>query len=87
MPIPDQKHLSVGYADGVIEVFDVENYRSVCIFAPHRSAVSVLNSDLIGLKLISGGLDISDVVVQMEMQLLLVFYARSDNIQQEGYAE
>ncbi|XP_035778768.1 WD repeat-containing protein 3-like [Anopheles albimanus] len=63
---PDQKHLAVGYADGVIELFDFANKESVCSFAAHRSAVSAINFDLLGLKLISGGLDndlvLSDVV-------------------------
>ncbi|XP_053697012.1 WD repeat-containing protein 3 [Sabethes cyaneus] len=65
---PDQKHLAVGYADGVIEVFNFDSRQSVCTFAAHRSAVSAMNYDLIGLKLVSGGLDndlvITDVVAQ-----------------------
>ncbi|XP_058824102.1 WD repeat-containing protein 3 [Topomyia yanbarensis] len=67
-PSPDQKHLAVGYTDGVIEVYNVESQQSVCTFPAHRSAVSALNYDLIGLKLVSGGLDnelvVSDVVAQ-----------------------
>uniref|UniRef100_A0A182TMX9 Small-subunit processome Utp12 domain-containing protein n=1 Tax=Anopheles melas TaxID=34690 RepID=A0A182TMX9_9DIPT len=65
---PDQKHLAVGYADGLVELFSVETKQSVCSFASHRSAVSALNFDLLGLKLVSGGLDndlvVSDVVEQ-----------------------
>ncbi|XP_055609495.1 WD repeat-containing protein 3-like [Uranotaenia lowii] len=67
-PSPDGKHLAVGYADGVVEVFSLEEKQSVCTFAAHRSAVSSLNYDIIGLKLVSGGLDndlvVSDVVAQ-----------------------
>uniref|UniRef100_A0A1Q3EWJ3 Putative wd40-repeat-containing subunit of the 18s rrna processing complex n=1 Tax=Culex tarsalis TaxID=7177 RepID=A0A1Q3EWJ3_CULTA len=67
-PSPDQKHLAVGYTDGVIEVFDLESRKSVCSFAAHRSAISAMSYDLIGLKLVSGGLDndvvVSDVVAQ-----------------------
>ncbi|XP_058449587.1 WD repeat-containing protein 3 [Malaya genurostris] len=67
-PSPDQKHLAVGYIDGVIEIFAFESQQSTCTFASHRSAVSALNFDLIGLKLVSGGLDndlvVSDVVAQ-----------------------
>uniref|UniRef100_A0A182J8U8 Small-subunit processome Utp12 domain-containing protein n=1 Tax=Anopheles atroparvus TaxID=41427 RepID=A0A182J8U8_ANOAO len=59
---PDHKHLAVGYADGVVEMFSFESKQSVCSFAAHRSAVSALNFDLLGLKLVSGGLD-NDVVV------------------------
>uniref|UniRef100_A0A182JRG0 Small-subunit processome Utp12 domain-containing protein n=1 Tax=Anopheles christyi TaxID=43041 RepID=A0A182JRG0_9DIPT len=65
---PDHKHLAVGYSDGVVELFSVETKQSVCSFASHRSAVSGLNFDLLGLKLVSGGLDndlvVSDVVAQ-----------------------
>lgn len=67
-PSPDQKHLAVGYTDGVIEIFNFDSRQSVCTFAAHRSAVSAMNYDLIGLKLVSGGLDndlvVSDVVAQ-----------------------
>ncbi|XP_055636729.1 WD repeat-containing protein 3 [Toxorhynchites rutilus septentrionalis] len=67
-PSPDQKHLAVGYTDGVIEIFSLESQQSVCTFAAHRSAISSLNYDLVGLKLVSGGLDndivVSDVVAQ-----------------------
>uniref|UniRef100_A0A182SWA2 Small-subunit processome Utp12 domain-containing protein n=1 Tax=Anopheles maculatus TaxID=74869 RepID=A0A182SWA2_9DIPT len=65
---PDHKHLAVGYSDGVVELFSFESKESVCSFASHRSAVSALNFDLLGLKLVSGGLDndmvVSDVVAQ-----------------------
>ncbi|XP_058130598.1 WD repeat-containing protein 3 [Anopheles ziemanni] len=65
---PDHKHLAVGYSDGVVEMFSFESKQSVCSFAAHRSAVSALNFDLLGLKLASGGLDndvvVSDVVAQ-----------------------
>ncbi|EAT44252.1 AAEL004364-PA [Aedes aegypti] len=67
-PSPDRKHLAVGYTDGVIEMFSFESKQSVCTFSAHRSAVSAMNFDLIGLKLVSGGLDndlvVSDVVAQ-----------------------
>uniref|UniRef100_A0A1Y9H9H7 Small-subunit processome Utp12 domain-containing protein n=1 Tax=Anopheles farauti TaxID=69004 RepID=A0A1Y9H9H7_9DIPT len=65
---PDQKHLAVGYADGLVELFSVPSKQSVCSFASHRSAISALNFDLLGLKLVSGGLDndlvVSDIVAQ-----------------------
>ncbi|XP_052868712.1 WD repeat-containing protein 3 [Anopheles cruzii] len=59
---PDQKHLAVGYADGVVELFDFASQLSVCSLAAHRSAISALNFDLLGLQLVSGALD-NDVVV------------------------
>ncbi|XP_049287389.1 WD repeat-containing protein 3 [Anopheles funestus] len=65
---PDNKLLAVGYSDGLVELFSFESKQSVCSFASHRSAVSALNFDLLGLKLVSGGLDndlvVSDVVSQ-----------------------
>uniref|UniRef100_A0A182M2S4 Small-subunit processome Utp12 domain-containing protein n=1 Tax=Anopheles culicifacies TaxID=139723 RepID=A0A182M2S4_9DIPT len=65
---PDQKLLAVGYSDGLVELFSFDSKQSVCSFASHRSAVSALNFDLLGLKLVSGGLDndlvVSDVVAQ-----------------------
>lgn len=67
-PSTDHKHLAAGYADGVIEIFNFESREVVCSFSAHRSAVSALNFDLIGLKIVSGGLDndviVSDVVAQ-----------------------
>ncbi|XP_052901489.1 WD repeat-containing protein 3 [Anopheles moucheti] len=65
---PDHKLLAVGFSDGLVELFCFESKQSVCSFASHRSAVSALNFDLLGLKLVSGGLDndlvVSDVVAQ-----------------------
>uniref|UniRef100_A0A182PR80 Small-subunit processome Utp12 domain-containing protein n=1 Tax=Anopheles epiroticus TaxID=199890 RepID=A0A182PR80_9DIPT len=65
---PDHKLLAVGYSDGVVELFSIESKQSVCSFASHRSAISAIHFDLLGLKLVSGGLDndlvVSDVVAQ-----------------------
>ena len=66
---PDGKQLAVGYADGVIEIFNLESKESICTLSAHRSAISSLRYDSIGLKLVSGSLDndivVSDVVAQI----------------------
>ncbi|XP_053679771.1 WD repeat-containing protein 3 [Anopheles nili] len=65
---PDQRHVAVGYSDGLVALFAIQSQQTVCNFSSHRSAVTALNFDKLGLKLVSGGLDndvvISDVVAQ-----------------------
>uniref|UniRef100_A0A336KWX1 CSON000766 protein n=1 Tax=Culicoides sonorensis TaxID=179676 RepID=A0A336KWX1_CULSO len=65
---PDKKHIAVGYFDGVVEIFNLETKLSVCTFSIHRTAISCLRYDQMGLRILSGGLDteivVSDVVAQ-----------------------
>lgn len=90
---PDKKHLAVGYADGVVEVFDLNTKQSETTFAVHRTAISCLRYDHLGLRLLSGGLDteivVSDVVAQVGKCRLIghtasvtdaVFMTRFENI-------
>lgn len=61
-PSPDKLHIAVGYANGTVEVFNLLNQNSICLFTGHRNAVNVLRYDTMGMLLLSGGND-NDLVV------------------------
>ncbi|XP_059621938.1 WD repeat-containing protein 3 [Phlebotomus argentipes] len=61
-PSPDNLHIAVGYADGSVQIFEMDSRQSVGSFVVHRSAVSCLRYDTTGMKLLTGGLD-TDLVV------------------------
>lgn len=70
---PDRIHLAVGYADGVVEIFDLTQpgadvEQSICSLALHKSAISILRYDEHGLRLLSGSLDTDLVVVDVVEQ-------------------
>lgn len=68
---PDHLHIAVGYADGVVQIFDLSSrtyYDAICSLALHRSAVSILRYDGHGMRLVSGGLDTEIVVVDVVEQ-------------------
>lgn len=88
---PDKIHLAVGFIDGSIEIFNLKTRLSVSKFSIHKSAVSVLKYDSIGMKLASGGNDtdvaILDIVSQQGIRRLIghskgitdvVFYEKHD---------
>ncbi|XP_029650017.1 WD repeat-containing protein 3 isoform X1 [Octopus sinensis] len=58
----NHKQLSVGYVNGMINVFDLENQETLFKFNGHRSAVTVLNHNKDGFILVSGGND-TDVIL------------------------
>ncbi|ALC46629.1 CG8064 [Drosophila busckii] len=63
---PDHLHIAVGFADGVVQIFDLSSrtyYDAICSLALHKNAVSVLRYDSQGMRLVSGGLDTEMVVV------------------------
>lgn len=51
---PDKLHLAVGYADGAIRIFNVLTGEVAVTFSGHKSAVTALNYDHDGLRLVSG---------------------------------
>jgi U3 small nucleolar RNA-associated protein 12 len=53
---PNQKNLAVGYSDGSIRVFDLTKGELAITFTGHKSAVSALNYDLQGMRLVSGSM-------------------------------
>uniref|UniRef100_A0A1B0D7A8 protein-synthesizing GTPase n=1 Tax=Phlebotomus papatasi TaxID=29031 RepID=A0A1B0D7A8_PHLPP len=61
-PSPDNLHISVGYADGSVQIFEMDSRQCVSSFVVHKSAVSCLRYDGSGMKLLTGGLD-TDLVV------------------------
>ncbi|XP_037942634.1 WD repeat-containing protein 3-like [Teleopsis dalmanni] len=66
---PDNTHISIGYADGVVEVFDLNSpLQAICSLAVHKSAVSIIRYDNEGMRLVSGGLDTELVVVDIVEQ-------------------
>ncbi|EDV48620.1 WD repeat-containing protein 3 [Drosophila erecta] len=68
---PDHLHIAVGYADGMVQIFDLSSdryYDPICKLALHKNAVSILRYDLQGMRLVSGGLDTELVVVDVVEQ-------------------
>lgn len=59
---PDKLHIAIGYCNGSVEIFNLLNQNSVCLFTGHRSAINVLRYDKLGMVLLSGGND-NDLVV------------------------
>lgn len=51
---PTGNHMAVGYVDGNISVFELTNNEVVCQFAGHKSAVTCLQYDEQGHRLVSG---------------------------------
>lgn len=51
---PNGNHIAVGYVDGNINVFELANNEIVCVFAGHKSAVTCLQYDEQGHRLVSG---------------------------------
>ena len=51
---PSANHIAVGYVDGNINVFELVNNEIVCVFAGHKSAVTCLQYDEQGHRLVSG---------------------------------
>lgn len=51
---PTGNHMAVGYVDGNINVFELTNNEVVCVFAGHKSAVTCLQYDEHGHRLVSG---------------------------------
>lgn len=68
---PDHLHIAVGYADGIVQIFDLSSrtyYDAICSLALHKNAVSILRYDAQGMRLVSGGLDTELVVVDVVEQ-------------------
>ncbi|XP_017036010.1 WD repeat-containing protein 3 [Drosophila kikkawai] len=68
---PDHLHIAVGYADGMVQIFDISSERyfdPICSLALHKNAVSVLRYDMQGMRLVSGGLDTELLVVDVVEQ-------------------
>lgn len=61
--------LAVGYSDGNVLIFNINTKAVECTFTPHKSAVSCLQFDSEGIKILSGSLDtdlvVSDLVDQV----------------------
>lgn len=53
---PDNKHLAVGYSDGSIKIFNLTNGDLAVTFSGHKTAVSALNYDHLGMRLVSGAM-------------------------------
>ena len=53
-PSPDKRHLAVGYSDGAVRVFDFTTGEVAVTFSGHKSAVTALNYDHDGVRLVSG---------------------------------
>ena len=51
---PDRRTLAAGYANGVIQIYDLETHDVVSVFAGHKSAITALIYDEEGYRLASG---------------------------------
>lgn len=58
---PDGLHLAVGYQNGSIKIFDLGSGEATVTFNGHKSAVTALNYDLEGMRLVSGAM-VSEVL-------------------------
>jgi U3 small nucleolar RNA-associated protein 12 len=54
--------LAVGYADGAIRIYDLNSQDCVITFNGHKTAITCLNYDLHGIRLVSGSQD-TDLVL------------------------
>lgn len=53
-PSPDGVHIAVGYEDGAVRVFSLQNGESNVSFNGHKSAVSAMSYDALGARLVTG---------------------------------
>lgn len=53
-PSPDGVHIAVGYEDGAVKIFSLLNGESNVSFNGHKSAVSVMQYDALGARLVTG---------------------------------
>ena len=53
---PTSDHLAVGYEDGTVKVFDIRSGDVTVTFSGHKSAVTALNYDKDGMRLVSGAM-------------------------------
>jgi len=67
-PSPDRVHLAIGYVDGNVDIFDLMSRQCVFSLALHRTSITCLRYDSMGMQLISGGLDtdliLCDIITQ-----------------------
>ena len=54
---PVSNHLAVGYQNGSIRIFDLMSGDATITFNGHKSAVTALNYDEGGMRLVSGAMD------------------------------
>ncbi|XP_055305493.1 WD repeat-containing protein 3 [Sitodiplosis mosellana] len=65
-PSPDRLHLAVGFADGVVRIFNLQStFEDEPQFSLHRSGVNILRYDSAGLRLASGGQDTDIVIIDI----------------------
>lgn len=53
-PSPDGVHVAVGYEDGAVRIFSLLNGESSVAFNGHKTAVTVMNYDALGARLVTG---------------------------------
>lgn len=53
-PSPDGTHIAVGYEDGAVRIFNLMNGESNVSFNGHKSAVTVIQYDGLGARLVTG---------------------------------
>lgn len=51
---PNKKHIAVGYADGIVKIFDLTSGENVSVFVGHRSEITALAYDTLGHRLATG---------------------------------
>lgn len=66
---PDQMHIAVGYIDGVVQIFEISSHKCICSLALHKTAITILRYDSLGIRLISGSMDTELVITDIISQL------------------
>ena len=59
---PNNNQLAVGYEDGVVRLFDLNSGECLVTFSGHKTAVTCLNFDEEGMRLVSGSKDTNIIV-------------------------
>ena len=54
VPSPDHSHIAVGYINGTIGLYEVSSGKCDVVFRGHKSAITCLNYDEKGMRLVSG---------------------------------
>jgi hypothetical protein len=76
---PDEKYVTVGYNDGSVKIWDWESQTNPVTFSGHRKAVSALQYDETGIRVVSGS-KVYCVCLSVCLFLLVLVYMHDTTI-------